>query len=339
MRLIQVGLGGFGRSWSLLALNADGIELTAAVDPDPAARGRAAAELGLPATSILADVDEGLAGSDADAVLVVTPPETHRAVVERALAADRHVLVEKPLATSLADAHALAVAAERAGRVLMVSQNYRFRRPARAAQAVVRGGELGEVTAVTIRFRRDTRTLWPPDNFRYAMRHPVVVDMGIHHADLLRALTGREVVQIFARGWRVPDSPYRHDPAVAVVMALDNGATVLYEGDWAPHDRDTSWNGEWDIVGERGRWRWTGGEADPTTGEVVVERWGESAQPVEQPELPQVDRLGTLAGFRAAVEGGSEPETSARDNVKSLAIVLGAVESMERGEAVAIDAG
>ena len=52
---------------------------------------------------------------------------------------------------------------------------------------------LGDLAAVRVRCLRDTRDLWPPDNFRYEMRHPFVLDMSIHHADLLRAITGQEV--------------------------------------------------------------------------------------------------------------------------------------------------
>ena len=339
MRLIQVGLGGWGRSWALLARDAEGMVLVAVVDPDPAARRWAEDELGLAPDLVYASLDDALAGPACDGVLVVTPPETHHAVVTAALAASKHILVEKPLATTLADARDLVATAARAGCVLMVSQNYRFRRPARAAQRIIADGTLGDLLAVTIRCRRDTRALWPPDNFRYGMRHPFVLDMSIHHADLLRALTGREVRQVYARGWRVPDSPYRHDPAVIAVMTLDNGATVTYEGDWATREPETSWNGAWELLGEQGRLRWTGGETDPLTGDVTLEVWGEPPRPVEQPALAQADRLGTLQAFRAAVATGREPETSARDNVHSLAIVLACVESVERGEAVTPGAG
>ena len=338
MRLIQVGLGGFGRSWAPLAREADGIELVAVADADPSALHWARRELGLPPEATHPSLDEALATTPADAILVVTPPETHHAVVVAALRAGKHVLLEKPLATTLADARDLVAAADRAARLLMVSQNYRFRRPARAVQQLVTSGAIGELTAVTIRCHRDTRTLWPTDNFRYQMRHPYVLDMSIHHADLLRAVTGREVQQLFARGWRVPDSPYRHDPAVVALIALDNGATITYEGSWASHDRETSWNGDWELVGERGRICWTGGERDPTTGDVTLEIWGEAARLVAQPSLSHIDRAGTLQAFRAAVETGAEPETSARDNVKSLAIVLACVVSIEREEAVSLTA-
>lgn len=336
MQLIQVGLGGFGRSWATLCRAAAGVELVAVADSDAGARGWAATELGLPAAAIRRSLDDALAGSPDAAVLVATPPDTHHAVAVAALRAGRHVLLEKPLATSMDDARALVASADRAGRVLMVSQNYRFRRPARAMQRLVAEGAIGGLAAVTIRFRRDSRALWPPDNFRYLMRHPLLLDMGIHHADLLRAVTGQEVRSVYARGWRVPDSPYRHDPAAVAVMELAGGATVVYEGDWATGDRDTSWNGEWELLGEDGRLRWTGGENDALAGTILLQRRGEATLEVPLPDLNYVDRAGTLDAFRAAVDTGTEPETSARDNVGSLGIVLGCVASIARGEAVAL---
>jgi predicted dehydrogenase len=166
------------------------------------------------------------------------------------------------------------------------------------------------------------------------MRHPYVLDMAIHHCDLLRALTGRNVLQVYARSWRVSASPYEHDPACVAILTLDGGATVTYEGDWATHERETSWNGDWELAGEEGRILWTGGEQDATQGVVRLERWGDGPVAVEQPEIPAVDRAGALLAFREAVASNHQPETSAADNVRSLAIALACVESIERGEAV-----
>lgn len=338
MRLVQVGLGGFGRSWAALLRGAEGVDLVAVADPDPAARERAAGDLGLPPDVIFPALADAVTSVEAEAVLVATPPETHRAVAEAALAAGKHVLLEKPLATTLEDARALVVTAERAGRTLMVSQNYRFRAPARAVRAAIADGAVGELIAVSLRFRRDSRHFWPADNFRYLMRHPVLVDMSIHHVDLLRAVTGREARRVYARGWHVPDAVYRYDPATVALITLDNGAVVSYEGNWVDPERETSWNGEWEILGERGRIRWTGGEADPLTGDVTLERWGEPPRPIPQPTAAASDRLGSLTEFRAAVAAGRDAETSGRDNLGSLAIVLACVESVESGEVVDVSA-
>ena len=338
MRIVQVGLGAFGRGWLPILQAADDVELAGVVDTSAAARTWAETVEGVAPDACFATLAEAVAGTRFDAALVVTPPETHRAVAEEALAAGKHVLLEKPLATTLGDARALLAAATAANRALMVSQNYRFRPPARAAQEAIWSGALGELVAVEVTCRRDTRTLFPPDDFRYRMRHPFVLDMAIHHVDLLRALTGRDVLGVFARSWRVPDSPYAYDPAVVAVLELEGGATVTYTGDWATHGSPTSWNGEWRVVGERGRLTWRGGESDALAGELTVERWGEPSAVLPLPDLPMVDRAGSLAAFREVVETGREPETSGRDNIRSLAIVLAMVDSIERGGVVEAEA-
>jgi predicted dehydrogenase len=98
----------------------------------------------------------------------------------------------------------------------VVSQNYRFNGQFRALQRPV--AELGELVSVRISCRRDIRRLFLPEDFRYSVPHPYVVDMSVHHFDLLRTKTGRDVSSVYARGWRVPDSPFVHHPAVTAVV-------------------------------------------------------------------------------------------------------------------------
>ena len=307
---------------------APGVELVATVDPDPEARRYVETT---PGYGVL---EEALASVDCDAVLVASPPGTHYVVAKAALEAGKHVLCEKPLATNLQDAFDLVETADRAERVLMVSQNYRYNAPFRAVQQLLMEDELGELASIEISCRRDTRMLFAPDDFRYSMRHPYVLDMSIHHFDLIRAATGREVSSVYAHSWRVPDSPFVHHPAVAAILDLEAGVPVVYQGDWATHEPETSWNGEWEIVGEAGRILWSGSEEDRGIGEVVLERWGKEPRLIEQRDLEFVERGATLQALRAALEDGEPPETVAADNVKSLAAMLGCVSSIESGEPV-----
>jgi predicted dehydrogenase len=311
---------------------APGIELAAVVDPDPEARRHVEAT---PGYGILEDALEAV---ECDAVLVASPPVTHHVVAKAALEAGKHVLCEKPLATTLQDAFELVETADVAERVLVVSQNYRYNAPFRAVQRLVAKGELGGLASIRISCRRDTRTLFARDDFRYSMRHPYILDMSIHHFDLIRAATGRDVQGVYARSWRVPDSPFVHDPAVAAILDLDDGVPVIYEGDWATHEPETSWNGEWEIVGETGRLLWSGSKEDRGTGEVVLERWGKKPRLVEQRALEFVEREATLQALRAAIEGAEPPETVAADNVRSLAAMLGCVGSIESGNPVDVAA-
>jgi predicted dehydrogenase len=95
-----------------------------------------------------------------------------------------------------------------------------------------------------------------------------------------------------------------HHPTVAAILDLDGGVPVVYEGDWAIHGPETSWNGAWEIIGEKGRLLWRGHKEDRGTGEVLVERWGGEARPVEQESFEFVERAATLQALRVAVEDG-----------------------------------
>ena len=331
LSLIQVGLGGFGRSWAQIVQASSVATLAAVVDTAPEARAWAADALGAPTFATLGDA---LAAQPADVVLVATPPDSHHAVATAALRAGRHVLVEKPLASTLAAARDLVQTAEATGRTLMVSQNYRFRPPARAAEAVVASGTLGDLVAVRIHFRRDMRAAFGVGNFRYTMRQPLLLDMSIHHFDLLRAVTGRNVIHLHAQTWRAPDSLYQHDPTAVVTMTLDGGAVAVYDGDWASRDGDTSWNAAWDILGERGRLTWRGGLDNAESGELRLEIWGQPEEEVPLPALALTDRPAVLAAFANSLASGVPPETRAADNIYSLAIVLGAVEAVETGRLI-----
>jgi predicted dehydrogenase len=336
MRVVQVGLGLWGRSWAGVVRDAAGAELAAVVDPAPEAQLFAEEELGLPPESRHASLDEALEKTECDCVLVVTPPGTHHGVVMEALSAGKHVLVEKPLDTTLSGACALVEAASRAGRILMVSQNYRFNAPFWATQGLVRSGALGELASIRIGCRRDTRALFLPDDFRYSMRHSYALDMAVHHLDLLRAMTGREVRRIHGRSWRAPDSPFRHHPNVAALIDLDDGTPVVYEGTWAHRGPETSWNGEWEVVSEAGLQTWVGATEDRNVGEVILQPWSEPARPVEQPSLALTERAAVLHAMISAVESGEEPETGASDNLGGLAAMLGLIESIESGAPVEV---
>src|SRR6476620_10160450 len=119
MKVLQVGAGGFGRTWLAALANEPSAEQVALVDQDPAALID-----GIPG---FVDLDAALRETSPDLAVVVVPPNVHREVAERCLAAGVPVLVEKPLAGTREDCEALIEASARADRQIAVSQNYRYR--------------------------------------------------------------------------------------------------------------------------------------------------------------------------------------------------------------------
>jgi predicted dehydrogenase len=334
LRVVQVGVGLWGRSWTELVVRARGFRLVGVVDGNAAAREWAA---GL-AVPVFRRLEQALGAVVPDVVLLVSPPETHRPLAEQALAAGSHVVTEKPLAPTLEDGEAIAAAARAHGRIAMVAQNYRFRRQPRALAGLLRVGTLGRLAGIRCECRRDLRAAWvSPRDWRGRMPHPYLLDMAVHHVDLVRSITGCEIVEVDARSWPSPDGPFRHDPTVSALLTLDDGTTVAYEGTWVEAlGRETSWNGDWELVGSQGRATWTGGVQAALRGTVVVERNGSRGR-AAPPALPALDRHGVLVEARRAILVGDEPECSAADNLRTLASVLAAARSTEERRPVRVE--
>jgi predicted dehydrogenase len=334
LRIVQVGAGLWGRGWAEIVARARGFALVGIVDRSAAARAWARSELGVPTATSL---ERALRSFESDAVLIVSPPGTHRSLAEEALESGLHVAVEKPLALSMADARGMVACAERTGSVAVVAQNYRFRRQPEALRRLVQAGDLGQLRAITVRCVRDLRRAWiSPRDWRGRMRHPYLLDMAIHHVDLLRATTRREVVEVTARSWSAPDGPFEHDAAISALLDVEGGTPVAYEGSWTGVRGWTSWNGDWEIVGDCGRATWTGGTERALRGVVTVERYGEAPTKVVLPRLPALDRLGVLHDLRAAARSGHEPVCSARDNLRTLATVLSLARATEERRPVRV---
>lgn len=332
MNVIQVGVGKMGQHWLDVLWKADEVELVGMVEPVDQLREAAIEKTGLSPDRGFRSLDDALAAIEFDAAVVVTPPPTHRPIAGQLLEASKHVLMEKPLATTIEDARELVEIADRTGRVLMVGQNYRYFNAFATVRDLVGRGEVGNVSAVNIAFHKDARTMFGDGDFRYSMEHVLLIDMSIHHFDLIRAALGANAKRVYAQTWHVPDGNFQYDAAASVLLTMDSGATVTYTGNWATYSPETSWNGAWEIVGERGRISWTGG--DWNHADITLQHWGEDPQPVELLQLERGGQNGLLHDFVTALANGTQPDTAAASNIDSLAIVFAAVESAETGRAI-----
>jgi predicted dehydrogenase len=336
VRFIVTGLGSFGPSWAALIQQQDGAELAAVVEPMDDRRAAVVEARGLRPDQAYADLQSALDSVDADAVLVVTPPQTHLAVAKIAFAAGKPVLMEKPLAASMDDAKALVAAAEESGNLLVVSQNYRYRAPMQAVRKLLQDGVIGDLLHIQADCQEDMRLFYEATNFRYLMPHPHIIDMTIHHWDLLRFLTGREVDTVYATSWDIPDSPYQLDATCAIVLKLDDGTPVLYAGSSATPRGRTSWSSWWEFEGTLGRLWTDGGVGNPDLDVVHLHVYGEGPVIVDNLPVAATDRQGSLQAFIRAVQTGELPAHTGRDNLSSLATVMACVDSVEQNRVVSV---
>ncbi|HSK10783.1 MAG TPA: Gfo/Idh/MocA family oxidoreductase [Vicinamibacterales bacterium] len=170
LKPVRLGFIGIGIRGTLLMEAAQGIagvEIAAAADCYKGHLDRAR-ELISPAVETTGDYTRILARPDIDAVVIATPDHWHLRMTQEALAAGKHVYIEKPMTHSWEEGEAFIAAADASGKVLQVGSQYMSMGCAREAAALIRSGRLGQVTLVEGRIHRNTATgAWyypiPPD--------------------------------------------------------------------------------------------------------------------------------------------------------------------------------
>lgn len=333
LRLIQAGVGGFGATWTNIVPASAEFEYAALVDVNQKTLDEAGDKLSIPPSLRFNDLSIALKEVRADALLTVTPPAVHLDHARRAFEAGLHVMTEKPIADSILSAEEMVRLADAAKLQLVVSQNYRYRPAAALLRKLLEDRAIGELGHGHIDF------YIPADftgSFRENMPHVLLVDMAIHHLDLLRYITGKDIEQISAHTFKPNWSWYGHNPGLKMLLSMTDGVQFSYSGDWSARGRNTDWNGDWRIQCTDGSLHWI-------KNKVTVARSSRGFKDdtaIEEITIPPIELDGqraTLANFAAAIRTGVPAPTSGRDNLQSFGAVMAAVQSAETGRAVRLD--
>ncbi len=332
LRIVQVGLGNWGQDWfKNIASKSEDFEVVACVDTDTAMLARVQA-LGIAAERCYTSVEQALERVECDAVLITTTLPYHVPVALAALKAGRHVLVEKPFAPTVEEARQVVDLAAEKGLIVAVSQNYRYYPAVRAVMALLHENIVGAVHTVNIDFRRYIKQTFEPGFRHYHLTQPLLLDMAVHHFDLMRGVLGQEPVVVACTTWNPPWSKYVDPPVGAATITFDGGTVVNYRGSWISSGAPTPWAGEWKIEGEAGEISWSSRANVGVSAErVSVRPLGKPPRRVEIPALTHIDRAGTLHAFAEAIQSGQEPETAGRANIGSLALTWATIEAATSG--------
>jgi predicted dehydrogenase len=222
---------------------------------------------------------------------------------------------------------------------VMVSQNYRFKRGPQTVKKILQSGLIGEVGSVFVNFQKAPRF----SGFRLEMVEPLITDMAIHHFDQMRGIIGLEPIRITARSWNPKWSWFSGNAVSSVLVEMSNQATVAYTGSWVSQGWETTWDGDWRIQGDGGEIHWANNEVVIRPTDLfktvfmkgAVERNG--TLQVHLVPMEVEERWAVLAEFAASILENREPETNAVDNLKSMAMVLGALQSVKTGRPTLID--
>jgi len=229
---LRIGLAGFGAAGQafLPALHKHtGFQLAAIVEPHNALREQARNQCAVPVYESLSAM---LLQADLDAVYLATPTELHTAQVIECAKHGKHVLVEKPMAISVADAQAMVAATHAAQVVLVVGHSHSFDAPILAMRSEIESGRWGAVRMVntwcfTDWMYRPRR----PDELNTHMGGGVTFRQGAHQFDILRLLCGGLVNTVKARtfDWD-PDRAATGAHTVMLDFANGAAATAVYSG-------------------------------------------------------------------------------------------------------------
>ena len=275
--------------------------------------------------AVVEDWRDVVARDDVDAVDICTPNAMHAELAIAAAAAGKHVLVEKPMATTVADADAMVAAAASAGVVLMAAHNLRFAAPYAAAAHAVAEGMVGDVVGVRVAMGHGGPEGWTRDAGWF--RDPALsgggalLDLGIHVADLLRAVTGDEVAEVSAFVRR--PAPDAVEESGVVSLSLRGGGIGTLSASWtvrAGADHQLLVHG-------------TTGTLTVERGQAVVRPSGGGDKVIVEPPSPPPD---LLANFVAACRGEAAPIVGPRDGREALAIIEAAYASAASGRAVPV---
>jgi predicted dehydrogenase len=362
MRKLRVGLVGLGRvaEVHLMAYrDMPHIEVVAGAEPRTDRLAHMVSQWGIAGYT---DYAEMLQKEKLDIVCVLTPTATHRWITEQAAEHGAHVLCEKPMALSLADARAMIAKCEQSGIKFYYGSSYRHLCAVRKAKEIIDSGALGDLlllteTAVSGRGLENWQGL---SEQHYPRGGPGgggmgLIDHGIHLADIFRWLVGREVVSVFGRGNITGEAP----AAECLTMYFENGAVgqliycdATFSSDM-PGEGIFSWGLTYEpsgVLSPGPRW-----EAEPgsvrvhgTRGALRIFHYANQLfffgpgrkEQVRVLDRPHPGNFGLqMESFVNSILRDEEPEVTGSDGLKALQVILAAYESHQNQSVVRLTAG
>ncbi|WP_018132134.1 Gfo/Idh/MocA family protein [Effusibacillus pohliae] len=285
------------------------------------------------------DYRELLQNEGLDAVSVCTPNALHAPISIAALDAGKHVLCEKPMATSHEEALAMIAAAEKSGKFLMIGHNQRLMPPHKKAKEILDSGVLGRVLTFRTTFGHAGPEMWSVEGAGgwFFQKQQAFIgamgDLGVHKADLLRFLLGEEIVEVGAFVGTLAKQNTDVDDNAVCIVKTESGAIGTLVASWTYQPKEDN---STVFYCEKGTLRLA---EDPTYGVIVEFANGERA-------LYQVGAVatnekqttsGVIDAFIEHILTGTRPAISGEEGYKSLKVILAALESAETGRIVRVE--
>ncbi len=337
-KVAVIGCGGMSNVWIEYLLKRDDVEIVALADIYEEAAQKMADKHNL-SCMIFTDIEQAIKQSGAEIVIDVTIPASHYQVCKTALELGCHVLGEKPMAANMAEARSIVEIAEKSGKSFTVMQNRRYNENIRALRDMIAADTIGRVGYIGADF-----FLGPHfGGFREQMESPLIVDMAIHTFDEARLISGADPVSVYCQEFNTPGSWYEGNAAAICIFEMSDGSVFCYRGSWAAEGAPTSWEASWRITGEHGTAIWDGDNAPYAEVVAPGDQSGKFFKDTVRKDAAvewqgQHGHDGCLDEMFAALREGRRAETDCHDNLMSIAMVFGALESAKTGQKIDLKA-
>jgi len=285
-------------------------------------------KLGCP---VFANLEEAITKTKPDIVLDITIPGAHESVASTAMKNGCDVFSEKPMSDNYEACKRLVALSDSTGKSYTIMQNRRYERGIRAYRGLVSSGTVGKLGYLGADFFIGAHF----GGFRAVMDNPLVLDMAIHTFDQARFISGADPVSVYCHEFNPPGSWYKGNASAVAIYEMTGGLVFCYRGSWCAEGANTSWECAWRAQGEKGTAIWDG--AKDVYAEVVDnEKQQEFIGPMRRVE-PSYDwegrlgHAGCIDDMFAAYESRTAAMTDCRDNINSMRMVFGAIESAKAG--------
>jgi len=324
-KIIIVGCGGRSKTWIAYALSRNDCEIVGLVDLVFENAEKRAMEYHLNCP-IFTNIQEALTKCDGNLVFDVTIPESHRNVVTRAISKGLNVMGEKPMATTMEEVMEVLKTVQGSKNSYFVMQNRRYLKNIRAFRKLVESGMIGTSGFLRADFFLGAHF----GGFRDMMDSPLILDMAIHTFDQARFILGSDPVAVYCQEFNPQGSWYKGNSSASCIFEFSNGCIFSFNGSWSCEGLNTSWESDWRLQGSIGSAKWDGFNLPQY--EIVkpgVKKFVNDFElkTVEDKWLSREGHLGCLDEMFDALINNRKAETDCTDNIKSMAMVFGALKS------------
>jgi predicted dehydrogenase len=332
VRVAVIGVGAMGRNHVRVYADMPGVELVGIADADEAVADSVARRFN---TYAYADYRQLLAEQRPDAVTIAVPTVDHREVALEAVGQGTHVLIEKPIAFTVAEGQEIIAAAEAASVRLMVGHVERFNPAVIELKQRMAANELGRI------FQIDARRQGPfPARIRDV---GVVIDLAVHDLDVMRYISDAEVVRVYAETERRIHS--EHEDLLTCLLRLGNGTVGTLAVNWLTPAKIR----ELFVIGERGMFRvdyltqdlyfYENNTARGSDWDTLHVLRGVTEGPMTRHVVAKKEPLrGELEAFLAAVRGEADVPVPGSDGLKALILAQAVVASGQEHRSIELEA-